>query len=425
MVVSEIDLTERGRVPHGTSAAPCIGNLIWEEANVLATRRHGERLVTGSLLGSAGSFEHVERISKASLQDLSVLIDLFCLYDRVVLIGPQEMRITALRLSSELTRLLYESAFVEIHDLCAEEIEAMSVAAQRHLAAFLGVGNVDRYDRLFRFALSPGETSHSMRFEPHGTPDIERWRSLLSSPSSREDLLCRLQDENSIARGFTFLVRTFLYLGYADVTKLTFTPDAVRCPVLDGILRDEDKFLRQALMDKLQSVWEQHPTSGYRGLRRTISPFAAIVFERAKNRCEIVPQMVALRKELEPFRERLHGLEETALWGSRDEAVDAERRWGQVLGEIETNFGSDPHLVSIKRAIAFAESAVGTIADSPTSWKDWLSGLTSLPLEVAARLYSQRPAIEIHRLRSQLPSPGRLAQSAERMFGPVEWGLDT
>jgi len=268
--------------------------------------------------------------------------------------------------------------------------------------------------------LSPSEAEYGIHYRADGVEEIQLGREWLYTVPNRASLLRQLGREEDVARGTTFLVRTFLFdLAYADVAKLTFTPDAVRCPVLDNILKDEDEFLRQALMSKLQSAWEHYPTSGYRELRRTVSPFAAIVFERAKNRSEIASQMEILRKELAPLREKVHKLEEKALWGSRDEAVDAERKWEQVLTEIETNFGTDPHLVSIKRAIAFGES-IGEIIDKPTSWKNWLSSLTNLPLEIAARLVSQRPAIEIHRLRSKLPSPGRLAKSVERLFGQVQ-----
>jgi hypothetical protein len=382
---------------------------------MLATRQPGHRLITQNLLISAVTFEREKQVFISSLQDLSILIDLFCLYDHAVVISRNSLMLFH-EMKSELMGLLDEHSFVEINE--PKDTEAVALTARKHLATFLGVKDVERYDGLLRYALSPSEAGYGIHDRADGVEEIQLGQEWLYTAPNRASLLRQLGREEDVARGTTFLVRTFLYLAYADVAKLTFTPDAVRCPVLDNILRDEDEFFHQALMSKFQSAWEHYPTSGYQGLRRTVSPFAAIVFERAKSRSEIVSQMEMLRKELAPLRERIHKLEEKALWGSRDEAVDAERKWEQVLTEIETNFGPDPHLVSIKRAITFGES-IGEIMDKPTSWKNWLSSLTNLPLEIATRLVSQRPAIEIHRLRPKLPSPGRLAKSVERLFGPI------
>ena len=80
-----------------------------------------------------------------------------------------------------------------------------------------------------------------------------------------------------------------------------------------------------------------------------------------------------------------------------------------------TNFGADSRLVSIKRAIAFAESIVGII-DNPTSWKNWVSSLASLLLEISMRLVRQSPAFEIRHLRPELHAPEKLDMSVDRLF---------
>lgn len=385
---------------------------------MLATRKPGHRLITQNLLISAVTFEREKQVSISSLQDLSVLIDLFCLYDRAVVISRNSW-IPFRELKSELMGLLDKHSFVEINEPGNKGTEAITATARKHLATFLGVNDVERYDGLLRYALSPSEADYGIHYRADGVEEIQLGQKWLYTASNRASLLHQLEIEERVGRGTTFLVRTFLYLAYADVAKLTFTPDAVRCPVLDNILKDEDEFLRQALMSKLQSAWERYPTSGYRELRRTVSPFAAIVFERAKNRREIASEMEILRNELAPLRKRVHEFEEKALWGNRDEAIDAERKWEEILAEIDVNFGADPRLVSIKRAIAFGES-VGEIIDNATSGKSWLSSLASLPIEIAMRLISQRPAIEIHHLRSKLPGPGKLALVVERLFGQIQ-----
>jgi len=62
-------------------------NKITERVTMLATRKPGHRLITQNLLISGATFEREKQVSISSLQDLSVLIDLFCLYDRAVVIS--------------------------------------------------------------------------------------------------------------------------------------------------------------------------------------------------------------------------------------------------------------------------------------------------------------------------------------------------
>ncbi len=379
------------------------------------SRKPGHRLITQNLLMSAAVFERNRQITEASLQDLSTLIDLFCLYDRGIVLGRASWY--AFReLKTELASLLEQHSFVNIEYPYEETIAQV---ARKHLASFLGTEDVERYQGILRYALTPSEIAHGMEYRPDGVEEIQLGKEWLYTASSRVNLLRQLGREERVARGTTFLVRTFLYLAYADVAKLTFTPDAVRCPVLEGVLREENEFLRRSLMARLQASWEQYPDSGFLQLRRTVSPFAAIVFERSKNRSDIAHEMEKLRQELMPFRERVLALEEKALWGNRDEAIAAERNWKQALGEIDANFGQDPRLISIERAITWSES-ISEIADKPTSWKNWLASILDLPKNAIVRLVSQRPAIEIHHLRSELPSPDRLAKSVERLFGSIQ-----
>jgi hypothetical protein len=384
---------------------------------MLPARLPGRRLITQNLLISAAGFERAPQIDASALSDLSILIDLFCLYDRAIVLS-RESWLPLRESNSELMDLLNQHEFIEIDEPASKDIEAITTTAKKHLTAFLGGSDVQDYDGLLRYALSPDEAWYGIHYRADGVEALQLGREWLIHGWGREDLMRRLAREADVARGTTFLVRSFLYLAYADIARLPFTPDAARCPALATLLDGEDELLREAFLDKFKSTWEQHPTSGYRQLRRNVSPFAGLVFERSKDRSDVARQMEQLRKELAPFRKRVGSLEDTALWGSRDEAVAAERKWEGVLTELATNFGADPRLVSIRRALAFGESVSAGVAE-PTSWKDWLSSLAGLPLEIASRLVSQRPAVEIHHLRGELPGPGRLAAAVERLFGPV------
>lgn len=379
-------------------------------------RKPGHRLITQNLLISAAVFEREQHIQETALQDLSILIDLFCLYDCAVVLGRSEWA-EFNKLQTDLGSMLKQHEFIDIQH---PDSETITQVARKHLASFLGIEDVERYQGILRYALTPSEIAYRSEALPDGMKEIELGKEWLYTASSREGLLRQLGRERNAARGTTFFIRTFLYLAYADVAKLTFTPDAIRCPVLEGVLRDENEFLRKSLLTKLQTTWEHYPQSGYLALRRTVSPFAALVFERAKNRSDIVFEMEMLRQELAPLRERILSLEEKALWGSRDEAIEAERNWNQALNEIEKKFGKDPRLINIERAISWSGS-IGEVIDNPTSWKSWLASLTEVPVQVAVRLASQRPAVEIHHLRSKLPAPDRLARSVERLFGTIEY----
>lgn len=384
---------------------------------MIDTRTPSYRLITQNLLTSAISLESGNQISVSSLQDLSVLIDLFCLYDQAVVISSNSWT-PFLGLGSRTIRLLDDHSFVGILEPGPTDIEEIAAAAQKHLAACLGIADVERYDELIGRALSPKETSRGINHEPFTyeiiseMQRVHKW--LYDMP--RKDLLDELEGAAYFDLGPTFLIRTLIYLGCADVAKLTFTPDAVRCTVLENILKDEDAFLQQSLASELEPVWEQLSINGNRELQRTVSPFASIVFERARDRSEIAFRMEQLREDLTPLRTRINELEQIALWSGRDEADEAEGEWRQALSEIETAYGTEPNLVSIKRAIAFGEPPA-EITGQPAGWQKWLSSLASLPPEITAQLVSQRPAVEIHSLYSESQGGERFLQSAGRLFG--------
>jgi hypothetical protein len=149
------------------------------------------------------------------------------------------------------------------------------------------------------------------------------------------------------------------------------------------------------------------------------SPVAALVFERTGGkRSKLAIEIQKLRDELAPARERLNKLEIATRQGKRSEAIRAERKWAAALEEVTTNFGPNPGLLDVRRLLSFGEGA-GDIAADPTSLKAWLAALGGLQVEVLKRLLAQRPLIEIHRLRSELPGNEKLRASIGSLFGDV------
>jgi hypothetical protein len=97
--------------------------------------RSGYRLVTQNILTSAALYETGEPVTWSSLQDLTVLIDLFCLYDGVIVLGRAASPYHR-KDDSRFFRLLYDTDFVSVESgpsLADEIVET----ATRHIGAFL------------------------------------------------------------------------------------------------------------------------------------------------------------------------------------------------------------------------------------------------------------------------------------------------
>src|SRR4029077_5365812 len=114
--------------------------------------------------------------------------------------------------------------------------------------------------------------------------------------------------------------------------------------------------------------------------RRHVTPFAAIVFDRAWPEKEHIPrEMRALRKELAPMRRRLQRADDAAIWGTGRDEQKALKEWQNVFGEIENTFGRGEGLLTVKYALDFAKDAGGPV-DDPTKIEKWLKALVALPV---------------------------------------------
>jgi len=186
----------------------------------------GSRLITQNLVMSAASAQEAEKPDWSSIYDLAVLIDLFCMYDSAIVLGRPVNSVAG----SAIGNLLLRTGFLKIAYPEKESVRTISRAAKGHLLTYLGQHDVGgRFDEVLRFALSFNQAAHSFCSEPDRQEVIECGDMWLKTAPTTEDLLQQLQRESEdIAWGTTFLVRSFLYIGYAEVNDLILVPDAIR-----------------------------------------------------------------------------------------------------------------------------------------------------------------------------------------------------
>lgn len=406
----------------------------------------GRRLITYNLLNSALACAQAERqrVSLLQVEDLCTLIDLFCLYDGVVLLGHNwGWHGPELAKWNDLAAALAEHDFIHEVDPWDLEGDDLDRAHAKHLAAFLGqdldtfacesltVHNGLRGDYVeFRTGFGAGPTdlmdhlrARARRERPTwdahvhlgGAPDewSEKMRWVRAVPE-RSAMVAALREEaRQDQRMHKFIRRTFVYVAYADVQRMSFTPDTARHPVLEGIVAEENQF-RGRLQSALRSIVGE-TTPGDKDLLRRVPPLAAVLFQRARTAHDIVPELVRLRNDLAPLRKRLGDLEWQMLFESRDVAIGAAAKWDRAIDEVERNFGLEPRLITGKAALQLGEH-LGEAVDNPTRLTPWLAALAKLPAEVISRLIARRTLIELHRLRPELPASERLRDAIQRIL---------
>jgi hypothetical protein len=272
------------------------------------------------------------------------------------------------------------------------------------------------FEKLIRFGLTPDSAVYGLMYSPDRGDDVRVGSKWLKTVPTTSDVLARLKKEKDETRGTTFVVRSFLYLAYSEITGCLLVPDATRVPVINDMVAVE-RDIREKILETLQETWTGHVSA----ITERVSPFAAIVFERAEgDRRRIPQQMDLMRSDLATLRRRVRRAEQKLFFGKGDEIADAENTWRKANEEIKRSFGSEPHLVTVDGVLSLAKTGAATI-DSPTKVKSWMSILLGLPVEVLRRVAARRPAVELHRLRPERTAPGRLAQSIKALFGLGEF----
>jgi hypothetical protein len=388
--------------------------------------RVGTKLITQNLLVSAAFYETGERLTWASIQDLCALINLFCLFDNVTVLGREANPHVLRKNNSRVFEVLDDQEFVQIHDaIRGNTAEEISLAARSHLRSVLPANtDVNRYDNFLRDALNPHEVWYGLINVPDHGQDFGSLPEWLVNEPSYTEFLKKL--ENEIPRSYTFMARTFLYLGYADVGGFTFVPDTTRIPVVQQICDREEDLRQKLLLDLRDGVLEaireanrEQPRPPTDKIWDVITPLAAIVFSRAKAKSDIARQMAELRYDLRDVRGQLKKLETAALGGgTREEEKEAQAKWKELLDEIGYNFNTRESLISWRALLNFGVAVSNVIIDH-YSIINWLGMLTALPTESIAHLIKQRPIIEIHGLKPEIPGTLDLKHDVNRLFGTV------
>jgi hypothetical protein len=385
--------------------------------------RSVQRIITQNLVLSAITAERsTGPVSMAAIEDLSALINVVVLYDELYVLGrADELHFSA---SSDLVDFLADERIIRAESFDPSTEEQVATAAGKHLLHFLGSNDIEDtrdYKALLRYFLSPGSTAacyQSMAHRPDGQDDIRLGELWFQSAPAKVDLLAELrrQEAGAESLGATFFSRTFLYLGYSNLRSMPLMVDSARSGLVRTVLEEEDLFYRTRVLAALQDSFEQHPREGERKLRHVVSPFAAIVFERANgDRSRIVKEVQELRRDLAGVRRDLGTLEFDSHWGQGQEKDDAERKIEGVLEEIKRSYGPHPGRFTLKAGLSFVEE-VGKTAAQPSNPAAWVR-LLSTPLEALRQVKARRTVAAIHELKGDLPGPFSLRADIEDLFG--------
>jgi hypothetical protein len=283
------------------------------------------------------------------------------------------------------------------------------------LAAFLREKMpADRFQPLIESLFEPAQVERAFDIHPDSPHDLESGADWLRTVPDGTDIVEALEKDREYHRATSFLARTFLYLAYADIHQLRLTPDQARTRAYEPIVRSE-QHLRQMLLKKLGEEFEKSSFSDEE-VRRNITPLASVVFSRSRSDPNnIAEEMLRLRRELTPLRERLGEVEQTLESGTRDSELAIARKWKLVFQEIENKFGEGAGRVSVENILALAEAA-GKFAEKPKSPGTWAK-LLNLPVDIIRKIVARRPTVEIHRL--EFPSSVKLQKTALDLFGKV------
>jgi hypothetical protein len=194
----------------------------------------GGRLVTQNLLATAAIHETKADVSWDSVADLCVLIDIFCLYDDLIVLGRRAYSLLS-REGSDFFGALQTALHVR-----EPEAEVEGPAAG-HLAAYLGdEADQERLQSLFKMIVQPDSIERSFSPAPDLPDTLQTGLEWLQTLPADMDIAAQLEREEDVHRAVTFLARTFLYVASADALDLPLTADGTRSPVLQHIARTEN-----------------------------------------------------------------------------------------------------------------------------------------------------------------------------------------
>jgi|ERR1041385_1079612 hypothetical protein len=364
------------------------------------------RLVTQNLLVSAAAATEPDReVTEENVEDLAAVISLSCLYDQLVLVGPQHLLDFNQPLLTFLRNTVVATESPSTHDW-----EKAVKTAERYAGAFLGIGrlrNADQmFERMYHMSRRYGLDNTEMRED--GPDDIELGKRLLSDVRSVEDVQ-KFVGEYSSWIMISYVLRTFLYIAFSDRLGMPIAVDAARQPLVAQIADDSQRRVREIILETMADG-ARSDTSLRRPVRRIASPFAAIVFNESKDREGVIRRLQTLREENLEFRLKLRPLE-----GKLDNARGIERE--QAEAHLTAAIESLAYRYSVKttqdlairRIVALAKPAANLIALKPGD-----------ALEAAAAKLLSKDAettlAELHKLQRNLPASAEQDADIRRLF---------
>lgn len=371
------------------------------------------RLVTHGLIHEAACFEAAKDLDWHSVHELSVFIDLFCLYDDVAALN-WNLRSFPQDGSSEFFGLLEDEKFIRNYD-AHEHPRAMDAACARLGVALGGNAVIGNSHQVVELCTNSEFLKPVAAFFPREPSEFQRGWEWLRTMGPHENIREKLENDKDVLLGTVFLVRSFLYASLAEVSGMPFVPDLARSSALLPVIVGE-KNLRQQIIDRLGAAFHGQPLSDDFGLTRNVTPLAGIVFDRAfPKKANVVPEMARLRNELAPLRARLRTYEDIIQTGTAVDEIAAGRKWSRAFKELEDEFGKGDGIITIDVLLRLAAAGSRILVD-PLSPGKWLDALIGQPKEWLSQMINNKPLIEIHRLRKQMPATGRLHHSISRLF---------
>jgi hypothetical protein len=404
-----------------------------------STTLKNKRLITWNLLTSAAVYQTMDYRNDPSVYDLASLINLFCLYDNVYVLKRGENDLLS-RLPSDMANLLQEEEFVKNwFPSSVDEAAEISRVANAHLLTFLQEKETDKFQKLVTHALKPSAVQYGLINTPDHSDALDLARLWLQTAPDRGDLVQQLEkEEPDSGRALTFLIRTFLYLACADKAEANFWPDTARIIALEPVLKEEAQ-LREAILSSLEEQLQREFVESYRELCTTprpqpvISPFAALVFERAGNdRQNIIQQMKKIRKDAAELRAQIREIDTRWQSGSAYDAAKAREDWQEVLKDVEKYWQTKNYkLGQVVLVLRWALKFTGSILELTTgiATQDLIKSLKGgvqsgnnileFPLDALKKLVQTNTVVEMHRLLppGEVPNPQRLEAMLDNLFG--------
>ena len=367
--------------------------------------RTATRLVTQNLLVSAAAATTPDRwVDEENVADLATVLSLSCMYDRLVLVGPPHL----LDGPGDFLRYLREHV-VEIRDPDTRGWKRAVDYAEGYLGAFLKKGRIQKAEAIFADILNMSRrVGFDLPLDPDGRHDLAAGRGLIDDAHTVEDLRERLQSsDNRVV--IAYVLRTFLYIGLSDNMRVPLAADTARRDLLKEVAKDSQARLREAILATLTEGLRA-ATQISRPLRAIASPFAAIIFNQARDRTELTDRMKTLRDNQLSLRLTLHPFEEKLEESTGSELEQAQARVAAAFASLQSTYGvKGAEDLTIYKVIGAAEPVA-----------DLLAGRAGGALKGAAKKLLAKDArstfAELHELHRNLPSTAEQDRDIARLF---------